>query len=77
MISFLARHSEVDVHYHQCFQIVVSLRNTFNSVIDGKAYQGLNGFFVNQYVTHSCQATFYTDRCPACGDRYGHGPFCG
>ncbi|MHA4809989.1 helix-turn-helix domain-containing protein [Flavitalea flava] len=44
------------MHYHQCFQIVVSLRNTFDSVIDGRAYQGLNGFFVNQYITHACQA---------------------
>jgi AraC-like DNA-binding protein len=56
MISFLARHSVVDVHYHQCFQVVVSLSNTFDSVIDGKAYQGLRGFFVNQYITHACQA---------------------
>ena len=56
MISFLARHSVVDVHYHQCFQIVVSLKGTFDSVIDGKAYKGLSGFFVNQYITHACQA---------------------
>lgn len=56
MISFLARHSVVDVHYHQCFQIVVSLGSSIDSVIDGKAYQGLSGFFVNQYITHSCQA---------------------
>jgi AraC-like DNA-binding protein len=55
MISFLARHAVVDVHYHQCFQVVVSLRRAIDSVIDGKPYQGLNGFFVNQYVTHSCQ----------------------
>jgi len=56
MISFLARHSVVDVHYHQCFQVVVSLKNPIDSVIDGKAHQGLSGFFVNQYITHSCQA---------------------
>jgi AraC-like DNA-binding protein len=56
MISFVARHSVVDVHYHQCFQVVVSLRNVFDSVIDGNAYQGLSGFFVNQYIPHSCRA---------------------
>lgn len=56
MISFLARHSVVDVHYHQCFQVVVSLRHPFDSVIDGRPYQGLNGFFVNQYIPHACQA---------------------
>ncbi|MDO6430252.1 AraC family transcriptional regulator [Flavitalea sp. BT771] len=56
MISFLARHSVVDVHYHQCFQVVVSLRNAFDSIIDGIAHQGLAGFIVNQHITHSCQA---------------------
>ena len=56
MISFLARHSVVDVHHHQCFQVVVSLRNTIDSVIDGKAHQGLAGFIVNQYIKHACQA---------------------
>ena len=56
MISFLARHAAVDVHYHQCFQIVVSLKNPIDSVIDGQAHRGLCGFFVNQYVTHSCRA---------------------
>jgi len=56
MISFLARHAVVDVHYHQCFQIVVSLRNTIDSVINGQPHQGLSGFFVNQYISHSCRA---------------------
>jgi AraC-like DNA-binding protein len=56
MISFLARHGVVDIHYHQCFQIVVSLGGAFDSVIDGKSYPGLSGFFVNQYVTHSCKS---------------------
>jgi AraC-like DNA-binding protein len=56
MISFLARHAVVEVHYHQCYQVVVSLRNGFDSVIDGKPYEGLSGFFLNQYITHACQA---------------------
>ena len=56
MISFLARHAAVDVHYHQCFQIVVSLKRPIDSVIGGTLYQGLCGFIVNQYVTHSCRA---------------------
>jgi AraC-like DNA-binding protein len=56
MISFLARHAMVDVHYHQCFQVVVSLKRPIDSVIDGTLHQGLCGFFVNQYVPHSCRA---------------------
>lgn len=56
MISFLARHAVVDVHYHQCFQVVVSLKRPIDSVIDGTLHQGLCGFFVNQYVPHSCRA---------------------
>jgi len=56
MISFLARHAVVDVHFHQCFQVVVSLKKPIDSVIDGMPYQGLCGFFVNQYIPHSCRA---------------------
>ncbi|WP_431210141.1 helix-turn-helix domain-containing protein [Puia sp. P3] len=56
MISFLARHAAVDVHYHQCFQIVVSLKNPVDSVIDGVLRRGLCGFIVNQYIHHSCRA---------------------
>lgn len=55
MISFLARQSVVDVHYHQCFQVVVSLKHPFDSVIDGQAYQRLNGVFLNQYIPHACE----------------------
>lgn len=56
MISFLAHHAVVDVHYHQCFQVVVSLGRPIDSVIDGTLHQGLCGFFVNQYIPHTCRA---------------------
>jgi len=46
----------VDVHYHQCFQVVVSLKNPIDSTIEGTLHRGLCGFFVNQYVPHSCRA---------------------
>jgi AraC-like DNA-binding protein len=56
MISFLARHGVVDVHYHQCFQVVVSLGSPFNSFIDGVPYEGLCGVYMNQYIPHACQS---------------------
>jgi AraC-like DNA-binding protein len=55
MISFLARQAVVNVHYHQCFQVIVSLKKPFNSVIEGQAYRQLNGVFINQHITHACQ----------------------
>jgi len=56
LISFVARHASVDIHYHQCLQVVVSLRVPFDSVIDGINYSHMNGFLINQAITHSCKA---------------------
>jgi len=56
IISFVARHASVEIHYHQCFQLVVSLHAPFNCIIDGKSHQQLNGFLINQNITHSCKA---------------------
>ncbi|HEV2480850.1 MAG TPA: AraC family transcriptional regulator [Puia sp.] len=55
-IVFAARHAIVDVHYHQCFQIVISLYAPFDSTIDGQDYPQLTGFLINQGVTHSCDS---------------------
>jgi len=33
LISFVARHASVDIHYHQCLQVVVSLRVPFHKVM--------------------------------------------
>lgn len=56
VISFVGRHAIVDVHYHQCYQIVASLDMPFNSTINQVNYPGLNGFIVNQDIPHCCQA---------------------
>jgi AraC-like DNA-binding protein len=56
LISFVARHASVDIHYHQCLQVVVSLDAPFDSVIDGIGYSCMNGFLINQTITHSCKA---------------------
>jgi AraC-like DNA-binding protein len=56
IISFIARHAVVDIHYHKCFQIVISLGAPFNSIIDGKSYSSVQGFLINQDITHSCKA---------------------
>src|SRR5580698_10385737 len=56
MIIFLARQAVVDVHYHQCFQIVISPGTPFNSVMEGVPYERLCGVYMNQYVSHACQS---------------------
>ena len=55
-IVFAARHAVVEVHYHQCFQIVISLEDPFDSTIDGTDYSQLTGFLINQGISHSCKA---------------------
>jgi AraC-like DNA-binding protein len=56
IICFGARQAVVDIHYHQCFQLVISLYAPFDCTIGTKNYSQLKGFLVNQGVTHSCQA---------------------
>jgi AraC-like DNA-binding protein len=56
LICFGARQAVVDVHYHQCFQLVISLYAPLDCTIGTKNYSQLKGFLINQGITHSCQA---------------------
>ena len=55
-LSFLADIASVQEHYHYCYKVVVTLDNTFDCIIDGKARVGLRGFVVNKTVPHACFA---------------------
>lgn len=48
--------SVVDVHYHSCYQIVVSTKSTYDSQIEDKHYKNLKGFIIDKYTKHSCTA---------------------
>lgn len=56
VMCFYTDISIVDVHYHSCYQIVVSTKTTFDSVIEETCYQHLKGFVLNKYTKHSCFA---------------------
>jgi AraC-like DNA-binding protein len=56
IISFVASHAVVDIHYHKCFQIVISLGAPFDCTIDKQKHPALRGFLINQSITHSCAA---------------------
>jgi AraC-like DNA-binding protein len=56
IICFGARQAIVDIHYHQCFQLVISLYAPFDCTIGTKNYSRLKGFLVNQGIPHSCRA---------------------
>ncbi|MDZ4807960.1 MAG: helix-turn-helix domain-containing protein, partial [Bacteroidota bacterium] len=56
VICFIAHNSVVDIHYHTCFQIVVSFQSTFNCLIEGNEYGNMKGFIINQTIKHSCKA---------------------
>lgn len=57
IISFLSPQAVVDIHYHNCFQIVVSIQSAFNCTIDKKEYKNMQGFIINQNIKHSCKAS--------------------
>lgn len=56
VMCFYTDISVVDVHYHSCYQIVVSTKSTFDSVIEEVLYKNLKGFIINKYTKHSCYA---------------------
>lgn len=56
VMCFYTDISVVDVHYHSCYQIVVSTESTYDSIIEGRAYKNLKGFIIDKYIKHSCTA---------------------
>lgn len=56
VMCFYTDISVVDVHYHSCYQIVVSTKSTYDSVIENKTYKNLKGFIIDKYTKHSCSA---------------------
>jgi AraC-like DNA-binding protein len=60
IIVFTARNAIVDIHYHMCYQIVVSTQTPFDCTIDGHTHSQIKGLLINQKITHLCQA-LHTD----------------
>lgn len=56
VMCFYTDISVVDIHYHSCYQIVVSTKFTYDSVIENKQYKNLKGFIIDKYTKHSCTA---------------------
>lgn len=56
IMCFYTDISIVDVHYHSCYQIVVSTLSTYDSLVEGKSYKNLKGFIIDKYTKHSCTA---------------------
>lgn len=53
-LIFLAKHAIVEVSYHNCYQIIISLKNTFTSTIDEIQKPNLKGLVINKGIKHSC-----------------------
>jgi AraC-like DNA-binding protein len=53
-LIFLAEHAIVEVNYHNCYQIIISLKNTFSSTIDAVQKPNLKGLVINKGIKHSC-----------------------
>ena len=56
IMCFYTDISVVDVHYHSCYQIVVSTKSTYDSLIEQTYYKNLKGFIIDKYTKHSCTA---------------------
>lgn len=54
VISFIAHDAQVEVHKHHCFQILLGLTSTFDSVIHGHSHTGRRLLIINQTVAHAC-----------------------
>ena len=56
VFAFIASGARVKVHYHHCLQIVVSLNNPYDCIINGNSIKNNMGFIINQTIRHSCEA---------------------
>lgn len=56
IISFISHLNKAEIHYHHCFQLVLTLNEPFNCVIADHHLRSLRGFIVNQSIPHSCDA---------------------
>jgi len=56
VMCFYTDISVVDVHYHSCYQIVVSTKYSYDSIIEDRNYKKLKGFIIDKYTKHSCTA---------------------
>lgn len=56
VFAFIANGARVEVHYHHCLQIVVSLDNPYDCIIHGNSIKNNMGFLINQTIKHSCKA---------------------
>lgn len=56
IICFAAQNAVVDIHYHMCFQLVISMHSSFNCTIGETHHHNIKGFLVNQDIPHSCTA---------------------
>jgi AraC-like DNA-binding protein len=56
VLCFFTDISVVDVHYHSCYQIVVTTNSTYDCVVEGKLYKDLKGFVIDKFTKHSCSA---------------------
>lgn len=53
ILAFIASAVKVNVHYHHCYQMVISLDNPFQYAIDGNTHTESMGFIINQAIKHS------------------------
>jgi AraC-like DNA-binding protein len=56
VFSFITSGARVNVHFHHCLQIVVSLDNPYDCIIDDQIIRNNRGFLINQMVRHACEA---------------------
>lgn len=53
-IVFFAHKAIVQVNHHNCYQMIVSLKNTFSTSIGDERMQDLKGLLINKGIKHSC-----------------------
>ncbi|WP_379966264.1 helix-turn-helix transcriptional regulator [Epilithonimonas sp. UC225_85] len=53
-LTFIAKHAIVEVNYHNCYQIIISLKNTFSTTIGDEKQLNLKSLVINKGIKHSC-----------------------
>ncbi|MCO5260707.1 MAG: helix-turn-helix domain-containing protein [Crocinitomicaceae bacterium] len=57
ILALRAEKSDVEIHKHSAYQIVLTENNPFHTTLENKKYQNIYGFVIKPQVAHSCECS--------------------
>jgi hypothetical protein len=55
-LVILAKNIDVEMHHHHAVQLIVSLDNPYNAILDHQEIESVRGFLIDSDIPHACQS---------------------